>query len=111
MRRLPMQCEPVTMTWKEWSNALSGSGVYSNSDFDLKLSVTAQMEEEYLKKYYRIPLCATTVSTLLSWQCEYYTDEYNIMYGFGGIRLLQYDYTDAEWAEYVSSQNGALNYE
>ncbi len=33
------------------------------------------------------------------------------MYGFGGFRLLQYDYTDAEWAEYVSSQNGALNYE
>ena len=108
---LDVKGEPVTMTWKEWSNALTGSGVYSNSDFDLKLSVTAQMEEEYLKKYYRIPLCATTVSTLLSWQCEYYTDEYNIMYGFGGFRLLQYDYTDAEWAEYVSSQNGALNYE
>lgn len=108
---LDVKGEPVTMTWKEWSNALTGSGVYSNSDFDLKLSVTAQMEEEYLKKYYRIPLCATTVSTLLSWQCDYYTDEYNIMYGFGGLRLMQYDYTDAEWAEYVKSQNGALNYE
>lgn len=108
---LDVNGESVTMTWKDWSNALTGSGVYSNSDFDLKLSVTAQMEEEYLKKYYRIPLCATTASFLLSWQCHYYTDEYNVMYGFGGLRLMQYDYTDAEWAEYVSSQNGALNYE
>lgn len=108
---LDVNGESVTMTWKDWSGALIGSGAYSGSGFDVKLSVTAQMEEEYLKKYYRIPLCSTTASSLLSWQCEYYTDEYNIMYGFGDLRLLQYDYTDAEWAEYVNSQNGALNYE
>lgn len=108
---LDVNGEPVTMTWKDWSGSLIGSGPYSGSGFDVKLSVTAQMEENYLKKYYRIPLCSTTASLLLSWQCDYYTDEYNIMYGFGELRLMQYDYTDAEWAEYVNSQNGALNYE
>jgi oligopeptide transport system substrate-binding protein len=33
------------------------------------------------------------------------------MYGFGGIELMSFNYTDAEWAEFVASQGGTLNYE
>ena len=32
------------------------------------------------------------------------------MYGYGGLRLMKYNYTDAEWAQYVADQNGVLNY-
>ena len=32
------------------------------------------------------------------------------MYGFGGIRLQQPNYTNAEWADYVASQGGTLTY-
>lgn len=103
--------EDVTMTWQQWSGALIGSGVFATADFATKLDITAQMEELYLGKYYRIPLCSTTQCFLMAYQCDQYTDEYNIMYDFGGFRLLSYNYTDAEWTEYVSSQNGALNYE
>ena len=103
--------EDVTMTWKEWSGALIGSGVFAAESNELKLEVTAKMEEEYLKKYYRIPLCGTTACFMLAYQVSYYTDEYNIMYDFGGLRLMQYNYTDAEWADYVASQNGTIAYE
>jgi oligopeptide transport system substrate-binding protein len=48
---------------------------------------------------------------MLSYQCNYYTPDYNIMYGFGGLELLTYNYTDAEWAEYVAAQGNQLNYE
>ena len=48
---------------------------------------------------------------MLGYQIDYYTQEYNIMYDFGGMRLMQFQYTDAEWDEYVASQNGALSYE
>jgi len=99
------------MTWQAWSNSMSGTGAYANADFSVKLSILSQIEENYLKLYYCIPLCATTACEMLSYQMDYYTEDYNIMYGFGGIRLMQYYYTDAEWTEYVSSVGGELNYE
>jgi oligopeptide transport system substrate-binding protein len=88
-----------------------GNGAYAAAPTATKLAITAQLEEAFLKTYYRIPLCATTICSMLSFQCEYYTEDYNIMYGFGGLELLQYNYTDAEWADYVASENGVLSYE
>ena len=108
---LKVNGEDVTMTWQAWSGALVGSGVYSAESNELKLSVTAQMEEAYLKKYYRIPLASTTVPHMLSYKVAYYTEDYNIMYGFGGLELMQYNYNDAEWAEYVKEEGGQLSYE
>ena len=108
---LTVNGEKVTMTWQEWSNALIGTGVYAAADNQLKLEVTAQMEEAYLKKFYRIPLCGTTVCELLAYKVSYYTEDYNIMYGFGGLELMDYNYSDAEWTEFVASQGGTLNYE
>ena len=98
------------MTWKEWSNALIGTGPYANGSNDIKLEITAYMEQKFLEFYYRIPLCGTTVCSLLSYKADYYTWDYNIMYGFGGLALMTYNYTDAEWAAYVAEQGGVLNY-
>lgn len=103
--------EDVTMTWQAWSNALIGSGPYAAADNQTKLEITAKMEEEFLKKYYRIPLAGTTACFMLAYQCSYYTENYNIMYDFGGLRLMQYNYTDAEWAAFVAEQGGTIAYE
>ncbi len=108
---LKVKGEDVTMTCQEWSNCLVGNGKYANEGFDVKLSITAQLEEMYLKLYYRIPLCGTTACSMLSYQVKYYTEDYNIMYGFGGMRLMSFEYDDAAWAEFVASKNGTLNYE
>ncbi len=107
---LKVNGEDVTMTAQDWSNALIGSGPYANADFKVKLSITAQLEEQYLKFYYRIPLAGTTACFMLSYQVDYYTDNYNIMYDFGGFRLMKFVYDDAAWAEYVASVNGELKY-
>ena len=111
MLTLTVNGEDVTMTWQDWSRALIGTGMFAEADFETKLEITAAMEELYLKKFYRIPLCATTACFMLGYQIDYYTQDYNIMYDFGGMRLMNFAYTDAEWAEYVASQNGALSYE
>ncbi len=103
--------EDITMTWQDWSNALIGSGAYANADFATKLQVTATMEKEYLNKYYRIPLAGTCIASMLSYQVNYYTEDYNIMYGFGGMELMKYNYTDAEWNAYVAEAGGTLSYE
>jgi len=108
---LTVEGKKVTMSWQEWSNALIGTGKFASASNETKLAVTAQMEELYLKKYYRIPLCATTICELLSYKNSYYTEDYNIMYDFGGLRLMKYNYTDAEWSDFVKSQGGELKYE
>lgn len=100
-----------TMTWQEWSGALIGSGKYTEADFKTKLSITAQMEEAYLKKYYRIPLASSTLCSMLSYKASNYTDEYNIMYGFGGLELMKYNYSDSEWADFLAEQGDGLSYE
>ena len=103
--------EDVTMTWQDWSRALVGSGPYADANFGVKLQVTATMEKEFLNKYYRIPLAASTAAFLQSYQVKNYTENYNIMYDFGGLELMTYNYTDAQWAEYVANAGGTLSYE
>ena len=111
---LTVNGEEVTMTWQEWSNCMIGNGAYAAAPNATKLDITAQLEEAFLKTYYRIPLCASTICSMLSFQCEYYTEEYNIMYGFGGMRLMDYKLDDAAWKTWVDAQiaeNGELDYE
>lgn len=108
---LTVEGEEVTMTWYEWSGALIGTGAYANADNKVKLSITAQMEEAWLGLYYRIPLAATTASFMLAYKVSYYTEDYNIMYDFGGMRLMSYNYTDAEWDAYVTECGGTISYE
>lgn len=102
--------EEVTMSWKDWGDCLIGGGKFFAAPNSIKLYITAQLEENFLNFYYRIPLCSTTVCSLYSYQFNYYTTEYNIMYGYGGFELLSYNYNDTEWATYVAQEGGTLSY-
>ena len=108
---LTVNGEEMTKTWQDWSRCMVGSGDLANESFETKLQVLADMEEAFLNFVYRIPLCSTTVCSLQSYQADYYTQDYNIMYGYGGLELMTYNYTDAEWAEFVAEQGGTLSYE
>ena len=99
-----------TMTWQLWSQSMEGTGKYANYSNEVKLQILALLEEKYLELYYCIPMAGTTICSLLSYQVDEYTENYNIMYSFGGFRLMSWNYTDAEWTNYVSSQGGTLNY-
>lgn len=104
--------ESVTdkMTWQKWSQSMEGTGKYANVPNETKLQITALLEKEYLNLYYCIPMAGTTICTLLSYQVDEYTENYNIMYGFGGLRFMKWNFSDAEWAAYVAEQGGTLNY-
>ena len=99
-----------TLTWQIWSQSLEGTGKYANESNEVKLAILALLEEKYLNLYYCIPMAGTTICSLLSYQVDEYTQDYNIMYSFGGFRLMSWNYTDAEWTTYVASQGGKLNY-
>ena len=102
--------ETVEMTYQAWSQCMLPTGLFANAPVDIKLTILANLEYDYLNKYYRIPLAGSTACFLLGYQQHYYTQNYNIMYDFGGFRLMIYDYNDAEWAKFVSSKGGKLNY-
>ena len=112
---LNVEGEDITMTWQEWSNSLIAGGRFADEekdpDYKIRLGILAQLEGEYLKLFYCIPMCATSIPELMSFKNSYFTDVYNIMYDFGTFRLLKYNYSDAEWAEFVASQGGELHYE
>ncbi len=99
-----------TLTWQEWSTSMTGSGRYANYNNEFKLKVTAALEQGFLEKYYRIPLASTTAAFLLSRQVSYYTENYHILYDFGGFRLLKFNYDDADWKDYVDKHNGKIDY-
>ena len=107
---LTVNGDKVTMTYQAWSQSMMGTGKFATADIKTKLAITAQLEENYIKFNYRIPLAATTICTLLSYQVKYYTEDYNIMYGFGGLRLMTYNYSDADWAAFVKAEGGTLTY-
>ena len=99
-----------TMTWQAWSSCMAGTGKYANASNEVKLQILADLEENFLEKYYCIPVCTTTVCSMLSYKTSNYTDNYSIMYGFGGMRLMTYNYTNAEWAKFVADNNGEIGY-
>lgn len=104
--------DEVTMTYKEWSNCMIGSNAFADADFETKLTILSTLEQDFLSKYYRIPLAGSTSCSLLSYKLSYYTENYNIMYGFGGLRLIQFNYNDSEWQKFVrkNSKKGVLSY-
>ncbi len=111
--------ESVTHTLKDWAQLINGgiceeAGSQASSaiqDPDIKLTVLAALENAVLASYQCIPFASETYCQLYSQQIRYFTLDYNIMYGYGGIRLLTYNYDDAEWDAYVAAQGGTLRYE
>ena len=102
--------ETVTDTFFNWSQAIAAGGNYSN-DMDARLFVLAALETGVVKTYQCIPWATETQCSLYSMKTNMGTTTYNIMYAYGGIRHMTYNYTDAEWEAFVADQGGTLNYE
>lgn len=107
---LTIDGENYTMSYQAWSNSMIGNGPFASASNEIKLEITAQLEKAFLELYYRIPLAGSTVTFLLGYQQHYYTEDYNIAYGFGGFRLMIYDYDDYAWNQFVKKNGGTLNY-
>lgn len=105
--------DTLTFNLEEWSKLINGTAIGNTpaiNDADAKLYVMAQLEQKVLSAYQCIPFASQTVCSLFSHKINYATLNYNVMYGYGGIRLMTYNYTDAEWDAYVKSQNNQLSY-
>lgn len=112
--------EDVTMTLKQWSDALNGATIEVNgksynfgdgiADVDTRLNILAKIEYTVLMTYDYIPMLQNAGMSLLSQQVYYVVEDYNVILGRGGITYMKYNYDEAQWAEYVAAQGGTLKY-
>ena len=56
-------------------------------------------------------LIADSGGSFLGAKFSYFSDSYNTFMGFGGIRYMEVNYNNSEWAEYVASMGGDLSAE
>lgn len=100
-----------TMSILEWWDCLNGaSGAKYNwaegaIPNDARLALIARLEKEILLQYYTVPVSYSFGATLLSYQVEYFTTEYNTFMAYGGIRYMTYNFTDAEWSAFLANNN------
>lgn len=73
-----------------------------------RLLILAALEELVLKQYQFVPLVSSYSASLVGAKFSYISDEYNMFLGFGGYRYMVVNYTDSEWATFVSQNNNNL---
>lgn len=110
----------VTLTLKQWSDALNGTAVEKDgvtynfgsgqADIEVRLQILAAVEGKILESYNYLPMLQDGSMALLSQQVFYVIEDYNPIIGRGGITYTRYNYNEQEWADYVKSQNGELKY-
>jgi len=110
----------------DWTQAMSGTPItikpsgagtpreYScgiaDENPDERLLLLGALEGAILSTCDLIPLTNESSADLKGMQINYYTDEYVFGIGRGGIKYMTYNYTDDEWAAFVRSEGGQLNY-
>ena len=108
---IPINGEERTDTIQNWAISINPGGEFGGDEFaDTKLLILSYIESAVLGSYQCIPFGCECECSLFSKKIQYATEDYNIMYGYGGIRLMKFNYNDAEWAEFVASQNGTIDY-
>ncbi|MBQ4255522.1 MAG: hypothetical protein II721_06015 [Bacilli bacterium] len=75
---------------------------------DQRLTVLANCEAAIINRYEAIPIVARGTSSLLGFKVENATKTYVSMIGYGGIRLMSFNYSDDEWAQFVKDNKGDL---
>ncbi len=101
-----------TFSLIQWYNLLNQNWKTGALDQEFRVELIAALECEILTHYYSVPVTYSFAASLISYQVDYITYEYNTFMGYGGIQYMTYNYDDAEWAEWVKKNavNGEINY-
>ncbi len=92
--------QPVTFNW--------GEGF---APYEARLEILAMLEEYVLSKYFSVQCSFDAEMALDGAKFSSISEDYNTFMGYGGIRYNIVNYTDAEWDEFVKSNNGDLTNE
>lgn len=104
--------EKITVTAADGTTSEFSAGAADGNSTE-RFQILAALEGAVLERFELLPLIDDCAASLKSMQTKMYSEEYIFGVGFNGadgVEYLTYNYNDAEWDEYVSSQGGTLNY-
>ena len=80
-----------------------------NTRHNERLNILSGLEAGIISRFQAIPLYARNSADILSFKVDNITSTYINLIGYGGIRFMKFNYTDAQWANALSS--GRISYE
>ena len=111
--------ETITMSLQNWYYCLNGLAEQyeqpqkynwdeGKAPSSARLMILASLEEIVLKESRSVMLIGDASGSFLSAKFSYINYDYNTFMGYGGIRYMTVNYTDYQWAKFVSDNNNDL---
>ena len=114
--------ETITMSVQNWYYCLNGLAATENqaktynwsegfAPVEARLMILSALEELTIKESRSIMLIADGGGSFLGAKFSYFSEDEHTFMGFGGMRYMEVNYTDAEWADFVAQNNNDLSAE
>ena len=114
--------ETITMSMQNWYFCLNGlaetekqAKTYNWGEgfapVEARLMILSALEEAVIKESRSVMLIADSGGSFLGAKFSYFSEDEHTFMGFGGIRYMEVNYTDAEWTAYVAENNNDLSAE
>ncbi len=114
--------ETHTMSIQNWYYCLNGLAASENqaktfnwsegyAPTEARLMILSALEEVTIKESRSVMLIADSGGSFLGAKFSYFSEDEHTFMGFGGIRYMEVNYTDAEWADFVKANNNDLSTE
>ena len=114
--------ETITMSVQNWYYCLNGLAASENqaktynwgegfAPAEARLVILSALEELAIKESRSVMLIADGGGSFLGAKFSYFSEDENTFMGFGGLRYIEVNYTDAEWTAYVAANNNDLTAE
>ena len=114
--------ETITMSVQNWYFCLNGLAATENqpktynwaegfAPVEARLMILSALEELTIKESRSIMLVADGGGSFLGAKFSYFSEDEHTFMGFGGLRYIEVNYTDAEWADFVAQNNNDLSAE
>ena len=114
--------ETITMSVQNWFFCLNGLAESEGQEqtynwgagyapVEARLMILSALEELTIKESRSVMLIADGGGSFLGAKFSYFSEDEHTFMGFGGMRYIEVNYTDAEWAEFVAANGNDLSAE
>ena len=114
--------ETITMSIQNWYYCLNGLAETENqaktynwdagfAPVEARLMILSALEEVTIKESRSVMLIADGGGSFLGAKFSYFSEDEHTFMGFGGIRYMEVNYTDAEWTAFVTANGNDLSKE
>lgn len=114
--------ETITMSLANWYFCLNGRAADENQKYtynwgagfaptEARLTILSALEEVVIKESRSIMMISESGGSFLGAKFSNFSEDENTFMSFGGLRYMEVNYTDEEWAQFVTEHNNDLSEE